>query len=84
MTQLNNTSHDMHHTFDASTGSAIVLLRIIVGFGFILSLVYTYQHSRYRIRQFLKIFGLLGFLYICSMPIVIWIANRFISNKDRN
>lgn len=50
MTQLNNTAHDMHHSFDATSGYILIILRIIVALGFIFSALYTIKESRYRIR----------------------------------
>lgn len=84
MTQLSNREHDMHHTFDAYSGSLLVWLRFVVGFGFFISLVITYQESRYKIRQFLIKFGILGFAFIFAMPTLVYVANSYLAAKDRN
>jgi uncharacterized protein YqgQ len=84
MTQLNNSAHDMHHTFDAPTGSILIIVRLILGFGFIISIAFTINSSRYRIRQFLKKFGFLSILYICAMPFIVFIANKIMPAKERN
>lgn len=84
MTQLSNSSHDMHHTFDAPAGWGLIVVRLIVGLGFLVSIFVTYQESRFRVREFLKKFGLLGFLYICSMPLVVLVANWMVPARQRN
>lgn len=50
MTQLNNSSHDMHHSFDAPSGSILMTMRIIVGIGFVISVLVTRAGSRFRIK----------------------------------
>ena len=50
MTQLNNSAHDMHHTFDAPTGSILIVVRLILGFGLLISLAFTIRESRYRVK----------------------------------
>jgi len=74
----------MHHTFDAYSGSLLVWLRFIVGFGFLISIIITYQESRYKIRQFLIKFAILGSAFIFAMPTLVYIANSYLPAKDRN
>ena len=84
MTQISNSSHDMHHTFDAYTGSILIIVRLVLSIGFLISVLVTIKNSRYRKRQFMKIFGLLGIMYILSMPLIVSIANSSISTRHRN
>jgi hypothetical protein len=84
MTQVSTSSHDVHHTYDAATGSALLWVRAVVGVGFVISICLTYKESRFRVRTFLPKFGVLGTLYIFFMPAMVYIANRLIPAKDRN
>lgn len=84
MTQISNSAHDMHHTFDASSGTVLIFLRILIALGFIISIIITYNQSRYRIKHFFQRFGVLGFLYIFSLPMLIYFANGFLAPRFRN
>lgn len=81
--QFYNTAHDMHHTFDAPAGYILICIRLLIGLSFLVSVLVTYQASRYRVRQFLIKFGFLGFFYLCSMPIVVFLANKMMA-QNRN
>lgn len=74
----------MTHTYDAPTGSILIIIRLILGLAFLISTAVTICSSRYRIRQFLKKFSILGLGYICAMPIIVFIADRYISVKERS
>lgn len=79
--QFYNTAQDMHHTFDAPAGFILICIRVLVGLSFLVSVLVTYQSSRYRVRQFLIKFGVLGFFYLCSMPIVVFLANKMMAHN---
>lgn len=74
----------MHHTFDAPTGYALIFIRLSISAAFLISIFATHQHSRYRVRQFLRRFGFFGFLYLCSMPLVVYIANSIVPAPKRS
>lgn len=84
MTQFNNKDHDRHHVFDTISGTLLIMERLTIAFLFFVAVIYTYTHSRYRIKQYLKTFSILGGFYICGMPIVVLLANQYIPQSQRN
>ena len=84
LTQLNNKDHDRHHVFDTISGTLLMMERLTLAFLFFVGIVITYTQSRYRIKQYLKSFSVLGGLYICSMPLVVVFANYYIQPASRN
>jgi L-cystine uptake protein TcyP (sodium:dicarboxylate symporter family) len=74
----------MYHTFDAQFGSAVIILRLLMGIFFIISIIFTYNESRYRVQEFIKKFGIIGAGYINLIPIIIWFADKIVASKDRN
>jgi hypothetical protein len=84
MTQMANSAHDAHHTFDAPAGTLLIMTRLVVGVVFAISTLITYGQSRLKVRLFLKRFGVLGFSYICAIPMIVLVANRVVPVKDRS
>jgi hypothetical protein len=85
MTQVSNSNHDIHHTFDVTSGTVLIIVRLLIGVLFLLSTIKTYnESSRYRVRNFLKKFMIYGILYIYSMPVIVWMANGLIMRRERN
>ena len=84
LTQIGNTPHDMHHTFDAVAGSVLIVTRLITALIFLGAVAWTSSNSRYKVKKFFVVFGVLGFLYICSLPLIVWIANTWVQPRDRN
>ena len=84
LTQLGNTPHDMHHTFDAVAGNILIIIRLVTAIIFVGAVMWTYSTSRYQVKKFIIIFGVLGFAYICSMPIIVFIGNYWVTPRERN
>lgn len=78
LTQISNSSYDMHHTFDAVAGTVLIIERLCISFFFVCALVYTYTQSRHKVKKFLLPFGIAAFVYICATPIVVTLANNFV------
>ena len=77
-------SHDRHHVFDSVGGSILTGYRLVISLAFILGCVSTYRKVRINLKKFLFKFGILGWLYIASMPLIVLIANFSIHAKNRN
>ena len=84
LTQLGNTPHDMHHTFDAVAGNILIITRLLTSLIFVGAVMWTYSSSRYQVKRFIVIFGVLGFGYICSLPIIVFIGNSWVTPRERN
>ena len=62
----------------------------MIGFRVILTLVFigacfkTFRKVRINLKKFMTKFGILGFLYIASMPLVVLLANWKIEPKNRH
>lgn len=76
--------HDRHHVFDSVGGSILTGYRIILSLVFIGGCIYTFRKVRISLKKFLTKFGILGLLYIASMPVIVLIANYNIYAKNRN
>ena len=84
LTQLDNKEHDRHHVFDTASGTLLIIERFTIALVFFVGVIVTYVRSRYRIKQYLKKFSILGGLYICGMPIIVLWANAYIPQSQRN
>ena len=76
--------HDRHHVFDSIGGNILICYRIIIAIVFGIACFFTFRKVRISLKKFMTKFGLLGFLYIASMPVVVLLANWQISAKNRN
>ena len=76
--------HDRHHVFDSIGGSILTGYRLVIGLVFIGGCICTYRNVRVNLKKFLLKFGILGWLYIISMPLVVLIANFNIHPQNRN
>jgi hypothetical protein len=83
VTKIGN-SHDRHHIFDSIGGNILLGYRIIILLVFVWGCVRTYRMVRHNLKKFLLKFAILGFIYIASTPIIIYIANSSIPAKNRN
>jgi hypothetical protein len=43
MTQVSNSSHDIHHTFDVKSGTVLIIIRILIGIIFVIFTIKTYN-----------------------------------------
>lgn len=84
LTQLSNNDHDRHHVFDTAAGSVLIIERIVIGCIFFIGVLITYSKSRHRIKKYLIKFSIFGSIYICSVPIIILIANSYVPQSQRN
>jgi hypothetical protein len=83
MTKLGD-SHDRHHVFDSIGGSILIGYRLILSIVFVVGCIITYRKVRINLKKFLLKLGLLGWLYIASMPLIVLFANYNIHPKNRN
>lgn len=77
-------SHDRHHVFDNVGGIILIVFRVTLVVVFVGGCVYTYRGVRQKLKDFLLRFALLGFIYVSSMPVIVFFANMWISAKDRH
>ncbi len=68
-------SHDRHHIFDSIGGNILLGYRIIILLVFIWGCIRTYKKVRHNLKKFMLKFAILGFIYIASTPIIVYIAN---------
>ena len=76
--------HDRHHVFDSIGGSILIIFRTILAVVFIGACFKTFRKVRISLKKFMTKFGILGFLYIASMPLIVLLANWKIQAKNRN
>ena len=76
--------HDRHHVFDSVGGNILFYFRIVLTLVFIGGCIRTYRRVRISLKQFMSKFGILGLLYVGSMPLVVWLANWQVAAKHRN
>jgi hypothetical protein len=43
MTQVSNSNHDIHHTFDVISGTALIIIRLLIGMIFLILTIKTYN-----------------------------------------
>lgn len=84
LTKLGSSNHDMHHIFDNVSGHILIGYRIIIFLIFIYAITNTYKVSRSRVKSFIIYFGILGGIYICAMPLIVWMGNVLIAPKNRH
>jgi ribose/xylose/arabinose/galactoside ABC-type transport system permease subunit len=51
---------------------------------FVCGIINTYNKSRARVQQFIITFGVLGGLYISTVPLIIFIGNNYVEAKNRH
>ena len=83
MTKIGH-EHDRHHVFDSLGGSILIGFRIIITLVFVFACFKTFKKVRINLKKFMTKFGILGFLYIASMPLVVILANWKIPPKNRH
>jgi hypothetical protein len=71
-------SHDRHHIFDSIGGNILLGYRIVILIVFIWGCIRTYKTVRHNLRKFMLKLSFLGFIYIASTPVIIFIANYLI------
>lgn len=76
--------HDRHHVFDSIGGTILTGYRLLISVVFIGGCIYTFRSVRINLKKFLCKFGVLGCLYIASMPLVVLAANYSIHPQNRN
>ena len=83
MTKIGH-EHDRHHVFDSIGGNILIGYRIVIGVVFVVACLFTFRKVRINLKRFMTKFGLLGLIYIGSMPVVVLLANWKIEAKNRN
>lgn len=76
--------HDRHHVFDSVGGSILFYFRILLALVFVGGCIRTYKKVRVSLKNFMSKFGVLGVLYVGSMPLVVWLANWQVAARHRN
>lgn len=84
LTKIQSGEHDRHHIFDNISGYVIIGYRLLILIVFIFGVINTYFQSRMRVKNFILVFGILGGLYIASLPIIVLIGNTMVAAKDRH
>jgi hypothetical protein len=62
--------HKNHH-FDCATGIIILIIRLIFVMVFVVGVYRTHNEARPKAKQFVKEFGLLGFVYLAGHPLAV-------------
>jgi len=75
LTKIQHNDHDRHHVFDTISGHIIIGYRMLILVIFICAIIYTYQKSRAKVKNFILLFSLIGGFYIAALPILIFIGN---------
>jgi uncharacterized membrane protein YedE/YeeE len=70
--------------FDSIGGGIVVGYRLLIGLVFVCACIWTYRQVRINLKKFMWKFGVLGLIYIVSMPVVVLIANWTVEAKNRN
>ena len=84
LTRLNSSDHDRHHIFDNISGNIIFGFRFIILIIFVCAIIHTFKTSRTKVKNFIVYFGIIGGVYICATPIIVFFGNLFIAPKDRH
>lgn len=77
-------SHDVHHVFDTVGGTILMWFRVIIILIFIFGCFKTYKSVRHNLKKFMLQLAFLGFIYIASTPVIVNLANYFITPRNRH
>lgn len=80
LNKINDSEHDKYHMYDSIPGYLLVGFRCILIVIFLIGIILTYNKSNPKKHQFIMEFGILGTIFIASLPLMLlyvdWLVNK--------
>jgi hypothetical protein len=83
LNKINDADHDKYHMYDSIPGYLLIGFRCIIMIVYIVGIVMTYHKSNPKKRPFIVQFGILGLLYVVSLPLLIILTEIFVKERSQ-
>lgn len=83
LNKINDHDHDKYHMYDSVPGYLLIGFRCIIMLIYVIGIIITYRSSIPKKRPFIVQFGVLGLVYVMSLPLLIFITEYFVSQRHQ-
>jgi hypothetical protein len=83
LNKINDSDHDKYHMYDSVPGYLLIGFRFIIMIVYVFGVTMTYRNSNAKKRPFIMQFGILGFLYVVSLPLLIIMTEMFVKQRNQ-
>lgn len=83
LNKINDSDHDKYHMYDSVPGYLLIGFRCIIMMVYVVGIIITYRGSVPKKRPFILQFGILGLIYVLSLPLLIILTEHFISERNQ-
>lgn len=81
LNKINDSDHDKYHMYDSVPGYLLIGFRCIIMLIYVIGIAMTYRSSVPKKRPFIIQFGVLGLIYVLSLPLLIVITEMFVAQR---